>query len=177
MVSTSGHTLLSNSAIGTLREKLLPWATVITPNIPEAAILAGLEKDSISTYEGMVDCAKKLSTLGPEYIYLKGGHLPLPSKTASNPNEKVIIDVLFESATGKVHKFEKPQILSKATHGTGCTQSAALCAQLAKGCSVLEAVAIASNYVQGAIASAYPVGQGAGPVHHLHTLVRRALSA
>jgi len=175
MVSTSGHTLLSESAIGTLREKLLPWATVITPNVPEAAILAGQDKDSIRSLHDMIACAKKLGTLGPEYIYLKGGHLPMPSK--DKPDTMVIVDLLYETATGRLDKFEKKQIDSKATHGTGCTQSAALCAELAKGRSVRDAVEMASAYVQGAIASAYPIGQGSGPVNHLHTMVRRSLNA
>lgn len=175
MISTSGHTLLSESAIGTLREKLLPWATIVTPNVPEAAVLSGQSKDSIQSLDDMLACAKKLGELGPDYVYLKGGHLPLPSE--ANPNEKIIVDVLYESATGKTYKFEKKQIDSKATHGTGCTQSAALCAELAKGQTVRKAVENASRYVQGAIASAYPLGQGSGPVNHLHTMVTRSLNA
>lgn len=169
MVSTSGHTLLSEDAIATLTEKLLPLATVITPNLPEAAMLAGIPIESIDSAQGLVECAKALGKLGPRWIYLKGGHLPL--SRSNGCSEKYILDVLYDTAAGRVHKFEKTLVTTANTHGTGCTQSAALCAQLAKGKNMLDALGAAGDYLRGALQASYPVGQGAGPVNHLHNLV------
>lgn len=182
MVSTSGHTLLSEDAVDTLREALLPWATVLTPNLAEAAILAGLPKDGIDSEEAMVACARSLGKLGPRYILLKGGHMPLPARNseksygATNGQRQIILDILYDVKSDKVTTFVKDQLDSKNTHGTGCTLSAAICAHLANGKSVKEAVSLAGEYVKNAIAGSYAVGSGAGPVNHLHTMASRTLT-
>lgn len=181
MVSTSGHTLLSDDAIDTLRDALLPWATIVTPNIPEAEILAGQSKDSIKTVEDMKTCAKAIAKRGCQHVLLKGGHMPFSigqSNVASaSAQGKVIVDVLYTADSDTFKVFERDAVDSPNTHGTGCTLSAAICTELAKGKSVKEAVQTAGDYVRRAIAASYSVGSGAGPVNHLHTLVHRNLPA
>lgn len=174
MVSTSGHTLLQESAISALAKKLLPWATVVTPNTPEAEILAGVEKGTIKSLDDMKSCAEKIGKLGVQYILVKGGHL----ETTTEPNasgKATIVDILYNSQDGSVIHFTRPKMTSKNTHGTGCTLSAAICAELAKGKTVQEAVDIAGNYVNHAIATAFPLGSGSGPVNHGHTKILRQL--
>ena len=183
MVSTSGHTLLSEDAIDTLRDALLPLATVVTPNIPEAEILAEQPKGSIKTVEDMKACAKAIAQRGSKHVLLKGGHMPFARdhrngrSSPSSSSGKVIVDVLYSAGDASFQIFERDAVDSPNTHGTGCTLSAAICTQLAKGRSVYEAVETAGNYVRGAIAASYKIGSGAGPVNHLHTLVHRNLSA
>lgn len=169
MISTSGHTLLSEDAVETLRSRLIPLATVITPNIPEGAVLAGLGKDSIGSLDAMKSCARALGKLGPKYVLLKGGHLPLISNDSAKSR---IVDVLYDAKSDDFTLIDKPQIQSRNTHGTGCTQSAALCAALATGLDVPTAVRKSSEYIRRAIAASYPKGESAGPVDHLHNLTR-----
>lgn len=174
MVSTSGHTLLQDSAISTLSKKLLPWATVVTPNTPEAEILAGVERGSIRRIADMEECAEKIAALGVQYVLVKGGHLPKDAD--GSPSEKeVIVDVLYDSQIRQSVQFSRTKMDSKNTHGTGCTLSAAICAELAKGKTVHEAVDLAGNYVNHAIATAFALGSGSGPVNHGHTKIQRQL--
>lgn len=178
MVSTSGHRLLSEDAIDTLKDELLPLATIVTPNIPEAEILSGHSPGSIKTVDDMEACARAIAKHGPEYVLIKGGHLPFSRDTSGQDHQaKYIVDVLYNRTKDSTRLFEKPVIDSKNTHGTGCTQSAALCAYLAQGSDMEDAVKAAGEYVRGAIAASWPMGSGAGPVHHLHTLFKRALPA
>lgn len=174
MVSTSGHTLLTEDAIETLRTKLLPLATIITPNVPEAEVLAGLEKNSIKTQLDMQDAARKIAKLGPRFILLKGGHLPLHMEGSAGPQ---ILDILYDSQHDNCLILQNPQLDSRNTHGTGCTLSAAICASLASGEAMHDSVERATNYVRTAIQASYSKGAGAGPVNHLHNLVRRSLAA
>lgn len=170
MISTSGHILLSEDAIDTLRDELLPLATVLTPNAPEAKLLARLGKD-LKSEEDMLECATALGKLGPSWIYLKGGHIPLSNGEGSD--DRFIVDMLYETATDTVTTFRKKHVNSRNTHGTGCTLSAAIASQMALGQSVPSAVQNASEYVRNAIVASYPVGQGAGPVNHLYSLTSR----
>lgn len=174
MVSTSGHTLLQDSAIATLSESLLPWATVVTPNTPEAEILAGVSKGSIKSLEDMKSCAQKIGKLGVQYVLVKGGHLP-SSQEMNGSGKATVVDILYNSEDGAVTQYTRQKMESKNTHGTGCTLSAAICAELAKGRTVNEAVETAGNYVNHAIATAFPLGSGSGPVNHGHTKIRRQL--
>lgn len=176
MVSTSGHILLQDTAISTLSSSLLPWATIVTPNTPEAEILAGWVKGSISTVEDMKACAKKISKLGAPYVLVKGGHLPSTSDHEGSTKE-VIIDILYNSRDGTYVEYTRPKMDSRNTHGTGCTLSAAICAELSKGKTVPEAVDMAGSYVNHAIATAFPLGSGSGPVNHGHTKIQRQLPA
>lgn len=114
--ATSGHRLLPDDALAALKADLLPLATVLTPNVPEAELLAGWEVGRIASVEGMRDCCRVLGALGPEWVYLKGGHLPLEGSAGQG---KVVVDLLWEVKTGKEYLTERKWIDSKNTHGTG----------------------------------------------------------
>lgn len=151
MVAKSGDYLLAKEARRVLKEKLLPLALVITPNLDEARALTGR---NIDDEEGMVEAAKALHDLGVPYVLVKGGHL---SGAAT--------DILYDGR--EIHRFTAPRLDNRHTHGTGCTLSAAITAFLARGLAVVEAVAAAKEYIHLAISRAAGVGRGCGPVHHL----------
>ena len=130
-VSTSGHALLAKQAITALRDQLLPRVDVLTPNVPEAALLAGIDKGAIASVDDMLACAARLGDSGVDWVYLKGGHLE-PALTNS-AGQRVVVDVLWNSATRQASTQERPYIDSRNTHGTGCTLSAAIAAFLARG--------------------------------------------
>lgn len=154
MIAKGGAPLLDPKAVSVVRDKLLPMAQIITPNTPEAATLLGC--DTAQNREEIARQARRLLTLGPKAVFLKGGHLP----TEESP------DCLAE-ANGTIW-FEGERQNTKNTHGTGCTLSAALAAQLAQGRPLIDAARRAKSYVTQAIANAdqLNVGHGHGPVHH-----------
>ncbi|MEI6856351.1 bifunctional hydroxymethylpyrimidine kinase/phosphomethylpyrimidine kinase [Psychrilyobacter sp.] len=154
MVSTSGHTLLEKEARETLVEELLPLALIITPNLPEAEILCGFE---INNEEEMRRACKKISTYYKGYILIKGGHLETGEKAT---------DILYKD--GKYEAFENDFIDNKNTHGTGCTLSSAIAANLALGKDIEESVKLAKEYVYSAISSKIDLGKGKGPIDHMH---------
>ncbi len=158
MVAKSGAALLDADAVVTLRDRLLPLATVITPNLPEAAALLG--EAAAATRGEMPGTAARLLALGPRAVLLKGGHLA----GAESPD-------FLATAEGGVW-LESPRTPTRNTHGTGCTLSAALAARLALGEDLETAARAAKNYVSGAIAGAdrLGLGRGAGPTHHFHAL-------
>jgi len=151
MVATSGDSLISNDAMDVMKERLIPLADVITPNIPEA------EKLSRKAVLDIEDAAQGLMSLGAGAVLLKGGHLS---------HEEMSNDVL--AYDGGVEAFEAKRILTSNTHGTGCTLSSAIAAHLAKGMKLPEAVAASKEYLTGAIeaGASLGVGHGHGPVHH-----------
>ncbi|HBG94094.1 MAG TPA: bifunctional hydroxymethylpyrimidine kinase/phosphomethylpyrimidine kinase [Chromatiaceae bacterium] len=158
MVAKGGDRLLSVQAVAVLIENLLPLAEVLTPNLPEAAaLLVATEPEDRSA---MADLAEQLRTLGPRNVLLKGGHL----MAGDSP------DYLCMESSG--HWLEGVRKATCNTHGTGCTLSSALAAQLALTEDVLEAARRAKAYVAGAIAQASQlhVGSGHGPTHHFHRL-------
>ncbi|WP_075290911.1 bifunctional hydroxymethylpyrimidine kinase/phosphomethylpyrimidine kinase [Pararhizobium arenae] len=158
MIAKGGAPLLANDAVEVLVRRLLPLATVITPNLPEAAALLG--EAPATDRDGMAAQAGRLITLGPKAVLVKGGHLD----QGDSP------DVLV---TGHdIRWFEGARIATANTHGTGCTLSSALAAELAKGAEIGDAVAVAKDYLRGAIAAAgdLTVGTGHGPVQHFHAL-------
>lgn len=162
MVAKGGDRLLAKEAESALCERLLPLTTVITPNLPEAAVLAG-EAEIRERGEMPALARKLLERLAPDaWVYLKGGHL----------TESESPDLLLSRETS--FTFEAPRISTKNTHGTGCTLSAAIAAQLGRGESVPEAVRKAKAYVYEAIAHAdeLGVGHGHGPTNHFATLWR-----
>ena len=114
--ATSGHRLLPDDALDTLKGQLLPLATVLTPNVPEAELLAGWENGRIRSVEDMRACCRLLGMLGPKWVYLKGGHLPLDGSAGQG---KVVADLLWEVETGKEYLTERRWLDSKNTHGTG----------------------------------------------------------
>jgi hydroxymethylpyrimidine/phosphomethylpyrimidine kinase len=164
MVAKSGDPLLERTAVGALREALLPLATMITPNLPEAGVL--LEARAPDNLQEMRRCAERLreamTHAGERWVYLKGGHL----------SGGDAIDLLHDGE--RMLELTAPRIDMKNTHGTGCTLSAALAALLPQAPDVPTAAKKAKAYLTKAIAAAdqLDVGSGHGPVHHLHGLIR-----
>jgi hydroxymethylpyrimidine/phosphomethylpyrimidine kinase len=155
--STSGASLLDALGLVVLIEKLIPVATVVTPNLAEAAILA---KMVVETQEDMRVAAAKIQEMGAAAVVITGGHLEEPSDLLS-----------FKGERGAEQRFFKGERLqSTSTHGTGCAFSTSLTCSLAKGMRLPEAVSFAGSYVRAAIASANPLGKGIGPVDHLYRL-------
>ena len=152
MIAKSGAKLISNSSIKDLKKLLLPLCTLITPNIPEAAILTGY---SISSEKDMIKAAKKILNMGPKNVLLKGGHL----------KNKMIVDVLATKRGIKI--FKKRKIRTKDTHGTGCTLSSALATCLSQKKNIVKSCKISLRYVDKAIISAPGYGKGFGPLNHL----------
>jgi len=159
MVATSGSRLLEMDAVASLKQALIPMATIVTPNVPEAEILADR---SITTRDDMLAAARIIKQLGPRSVLLKGGHL------ASSQ----VHDLLFTTEED-YRWFDSPRIATTSTHGTGCTLASAIATLLAKGLPVASAVEQARNYVQVAIATAPGFGRGHGPLNHLHPLQRQ----
>jgi hydroxymethylpyrimidine/phosphomethylpyrimidine kinase len=155
MVATSGARLLDPAAVETLKRRLLPLATILTPNLPEAEVLSGME---IPDLEAMRHAAELLLTLGVPAVLLKGGHMKGP----------VLHDVL--ATEDGVEVFESPRIDTRHTHGTGCTLASAIAAGLAQGMGLRDSVARARGYVAAAIRSAPGYGKGHGPLDHAVTL-------
>lgn len=154
MVAKSGHRLLAPEAVETLRRRLIPMARLITPNAPEAADLTGLP---VRTVDEACRAAEALAALGPRGVLVKGGHLEDPAES---------VDVLWEPQTG-LTVLRSPRLAARHTHGTGCTLSAAIAARLALGAPLAQAVAEARTWLHGAMANAFAVGDGIGPVNHL----------
>ena len=153
MVATSGDVLLEPDAIDVIRRKLLPLAAHVTPNVHEARILTG---EAIDDEDSMACAAETLvNDMGAQAALIKGGHLESGSR---------VIDMLYD---GDVRTFRGQRLETTSTHGTGCTLSAAITAQLAKGESLHSAVRSSIEYVHNAIATAPGLGSGHGPLHHL----------
>lgn len=157
MVSRTGAQLIDNLAIATLRDRLIPLATVLTPNRYEAQMLSGLE---ITTLEAMQTAAKKILELGAKTVLVKGGGMPGDLRG---------VDVWFDGDRLEVLRTET--IDTTDTHGTGCTLSAAIAANLAKGETPFSAVQMAKQYVTTALRYALRIGQGQGPVGHFFPLI------
>lgn len=153
MVAKGGHRLLRQDAIAGLRGALLPLATIVTPNAPEAETLAGMP---IEGEESLREVARRIADLGPRYVLIKGGHLPGPT----------VVDWLWDATAGRFECISAPRIDTTSTHGTGCTLSAAITAYLALGKDVPAAVAAACAYTAAAIRHARPIGHGHGPLAH-----------
>lgn len=130
MVATSGAQLLPLAAVRALVEELLPLTTILTPNIPEAQLLlsfAGVPANDIRTMDDLVAIAKAVQTLGPQYVLLKGGHLPLTRNRlvpTKDTEKQVVVDILYDGENTTV--FESDFIISKNTHGTGCSLACTL---------------------------------------------------
>lgn len=162
MIAKSGDALLERTAVGALRERLLPIATVLTPNLPEAGVL--LESRAPDSIREMRRAAERLREMlahaGSRWVYLKGGHLSGGDAT----------DLLFDG--DRMLELVAPRIDTRNTHGTGCTLSAALAALLPQSADVPTAARRAKAYLGAAIAAAdgLAIGHGHGPVHHFHAL-------
>ncbi|KAH9914528.1 Phosphomethylpyrimidine kinase-domain-containing protein [Epithele typhae] len=212
-LSTSGHTLLTPDALEVLISELLPLAALVTPNVPEAALLLACAHPHdpppvITTLEDMVSAALALRGLGPFTALVKGGHVALtwadvrrvlgarPSVEvvqdsflddnmeilrANEPggtrwdrgSGPVVVDVMCGGTLEIITLFVRPKIESTSTHGTGCTLSAAIAANMANGLTVWEATRRATVFTHLGIETAFPVGLGNGPINHLHSLSKR----
>lgn len=161
-VSKSGHNLLLPEAVATLKSELLPLADVLTPNRPEAELLAGM---TIASERDVPGALERLLKLGPKAVLLKGGHF----------DEPVLTDWLATSDK-RMRTFTHPRLASTHTHGTGCTLSAAIATGLGQGLDLEAAVERAIEYLHTAIATAFPMGCGVGPVNHLHPLQKKAVA-
>ena len=157
-VAKSGDRLLREDSIGALKRHLLPLATIVTPNIPEAGELCGQEIRKLREVE---ECARRIHDMGPRAVVIKGGHLE---------GEKVI-DVLYEGGD-EFHYFVRDRVNTSHTHGTGCTFSSAIAVFLGRGFSVKKAVEKAKLYVHNAIERAPGLGKGHGPLNHLWNIER-----
>lgn len=151
MVATSGSVLSQDSAVGVMKEKLLPLATVITPNIPEAQILSGM---TIENEQQMEQAAKQIGDSCGCAVLCKGGH------SINDAN-----DLLY--ADGEFTWFHGKRIDNPNTHGTGCTLSSAIASNLAKGYDLKTSIQRAKDYISGALASMMNLGHGSGPLDHL----------
>lgn len=153
MVATSGDRLLQEEAIATLKEELIPFVRVITPNIPEAEILLGRK---IAGQEELPQVARELSLGRKVSVLLKAGHL----------HDAELIDVFYNAETDEATPLRSMRLDTPNTHGTGCTLSSAIASNLAKGYSLSESVARAKEYISGALSAMLDLGKGAGPMQH-----------
>lgn len=150
MVATSGARLISEEAVETLKKELFPLSCILTPNIPEAEVLTGME---VKTTEDMIEAAKRISEEYHCAVLCKGGH------QLNDAN-----DLLY--AGGTYRWFHGKRISNPNTHGTGCTLSSAIASNLAKGFSLEESVERAKDYISGALAAMLDLGKGSGPMDH-----------
>jgi len=152
MVATSGDLLIEKKAVGALRDKLLPLATIVTPNIPEAEELSGMKLSGAGAVER---AAQVIVKLGARSVLIKGGH-----------RQGAAVDLFYDGK--KFCRFKAARVRTKNTHGTGCTLSAAIAAFLARGEELERAVALAKQYITAALRASFTVGAGHSPVHHFH---------
>ena len=150
MVAKGGQALLHEEARQALTEKLLPLALIVTPNLFEASLLAEMD---VHDRPSMEEAARRIKALGPAYVVIKGGHL-----------EEDACDLLFDGTAFRAYSCRK--IETVCTHGAGCTFSAAITAELAKGAAVEDAVAQAKDFVTRAITAGFRIGQGHAPLNH-----------
>jgi len=160
MVAKGGATLLDQSAIDMMVLRLFPFASLVTPNVPEAERLTGLK---IRNVEDLGRAADALLALGPSAVLMKGGHL----------EGDTVVDLL-RTADGAEHRFEGPRIVSRSTHGTGCTLASGIAAGVAEGLTLQGAVGRARKYVVAAIEHAPGLGNGHGPLEFAHPLFAAA---
>ncbi len=158
MISKSGYPLMAESAMDLLLQRLFPLASLVTPNIPEANWITNQSIQSISDMKG---AAEKLMGLGPGAVLVKGGH-----------RREDATDILFDGI--QWHCLAAERIMSKHTHGTGCTLSSAIASNLGKQQALYTAVANAKRYIQTCISSGLAIGKGIGPLNHFSVLYKNA---
>tara|TARA_B100001029_G_scaffold175072_1_gene176038 strand:- start:8951 stop:9745 length:795 start_codon:yes stop_codon:yes gene_type:complete len=153
MVSKSGDKLLKSNAIEFFKNEIIPIAYILTPNLDEALKLTGMRE--INSKEDIKKCCVKLRNLGAKNILLKGGHIQNPKKS---------IDYLLYNK--KIYRFESKRYETKNTHGTGCTLSAAISGNIAKGIKTIKAIKESKKFVSKAIKNSLDIGNGNGPLNH-----------
>ncbi|HLW44658.1 MAG TPA: bifunctional hydroxymethylpyrimidine kinase/phosphomethylpyrimidine kinase [Acidimicrobiales bacterium] len=163
LVSTSGHSLMDEGGVHAYRELLFPHALIVTPNLAEAALLVGVDVRELTTIEEMSEVAEQLRKLGPHTVVLKGGHLrdDVSADVVAGPGGAVVLDSMRIETTND--------------HGTGCSLSAAIAAELALGVTPIEAVERAKSFVHRALwgAASWQLGSGHGPIDHFGWSDRR----
>ena len=159
MVAKGGHSLLQTSAIDALKNELIRKADVLTPNIPEAEVLVGIE---ITSVDDMRRAGERLLNMGPKSVLIKGGHL----------TDDTLTDILLTQSEEKL--YSSPRLKTVHTHGTGCTLASAIAAGIAQGLEVQIATERARKYVFEAIRTAPGLGAGHGPLNHAHTIGKMA---
>jgi len=159
MIAKSGDKLLLDDAVEALKTLLIPMATVLTPNLPEASVLLGRQ---VTTREQMDAACRDLASLGCSTVLLKGGHL----------TDDVVTDLFYDARTGEMSELAGSRVDTPNSHGTGCTISSAIAAGLAKGLPLLDSIKGAKDYISGALEAGakIKIGHGHGPVHHFHNL-------
>lgn len=161
LAASTGRPLMEADGVDAYRTLLLPHAYVATPNLPEAAALAGLDPRELSDAPAMVEAAFRIASLGPRWVVVKGGHLPAGAG-------RTVTDVVLDAGSGTVGTFESARVETPNTHGTGCTLSAAIAAGLALGLGTAEAIEQARAFVHAALVGAahWELGSGHGPLDH-----------
>lgn len=157
MIAKGGHALMQAEALSVLKERIIPSAFLLTPNIPEAETITDIH---IRNIEDMKQAAKTIYSLGAKNVLVKGGHL-----------DGDAVDILYDGSD--FHFYSCERINTKNTHGTGCTYSSAIAANLAKGMSVVTAVEKAKEYVTTAIRHSLSIGNGHGPTNHFYELYKK----
>ena len=160
MVAKGGHSLLQSSAVDALKNELIRMADVLTPNIPEAEVLTGIE---ITSVDDMRRAGEYLLKMGPKSVLIKGGHL----------TDDTLTDILLTGSA--VTLYSSPRLKTVHTHGTGCTLASAVAAGIAQGLEVQIATERARKYVFEAIRTAPGLGAGHGPLNHAHTFGKMAI--
>jgi hydroxymethylpyrimidine/phosphomethylpyrimidine kinase len=164
MVASTGRRLLDDEAVAVYRDQLVPRALVVTPNLFEAAILAGTEPSDDPDVDTMIDLATRIHRLGPGWVLVKGGHLPGVHHPGVGPAPDRVFDVLFDGVDLTV--LERDRVTTRNNHGTGCSLASATAALLATGLDVPTAVERAAAFVHDALAgaSSWDLGRGRGPL-------------
>ncbi|KAI9506968.1 trifunctional hydroxymethylpyrimidine kinase/phosphomethylpyrimidine kinase/thiaminase [Coemansia spiralis] len=169
MVATTGRQLLDQGALDSLCSNLLPLATVVTPNLRETEAILGLNPGDVDSVEKMENAAQDIAEKYKiPVVVVKGGHLE--QRLVNNMGKPLVVDIVYLQKEDRIVRVESLRVDSSNTHGTGCTLSAAIAANLANGVSHLAAVRQAIRYVNEAIQAAYPIGHGHGPVNHSYAL-------
>lgn len=161
MVSKSGAPLLQPDAVISMKKDLFPFASIVTPNVPEAEVLANMQ---ITSQDDAREAARIIHNLGPKVVIIKGGHMEGPA-----------IDLVYNGE--EFIPIEGDRIDTKNTHGTGCTFSAAIAAFLAMGIDTLQSIHLAKRYIQNALMHSYAIGEGHSPVNHFAPLPEEILNA
>ncbi|KAF2033726.1 hypothetical protein EK21DRAFT_108854 [Setomelanomma holmii] len=173
MVSTSGAQLLPQGAVVTLINDLLPLTTILTPNLPEAKLLletAGVAVKDPENVDDIVAMAHNILGLGPKWVLLKGGHLPLTRGRVVSRIEserEVVLNVLVGESGLTI--LESEYLKSENTHGTGCSLASAIACNLASGMNMVKAVKKANHYIEAGIKTSFSLGNGNGPINHFHS--------
>ena len=161
LVSSTGHVLMENGGVETYREALLPFAEIVTPNLREAALLAGHDVRDVHGPDDMADLARTILACGPTYVLVKGGHYTEGSAPRRSP------DVLVSA--GEVVLLDAERVATRNDHGTGCSMSAAIASGLGLGRPLADTVRDAKSFVLAALISGaeWRLGHGHGPIDHL----------